>query len=598
MRKIGARATSPRMHKAFGLLMLLAVILGACRSEAAPSPTDSLGPLVSPVPQASPAVATTDPAPPGPAFEFLPADPLLVGISSDPERATGARMPVSGGTITAVGADGSAYSLTVPDGALLSPVQITLIPVVAVSNLDLSGGFVAGVELVPGGLQLMQPAILTITPAAPYPLEDELSYAVHGEEQEALLYPLVVSAAEPTFAISHFSSYFLATGSEENLNAQSARSPSRRSDQYTQRTYPLLRKLRQAAVQGVPVDPKVEMEALQGLIDGYYTSVLEPLIAEALVSEDYRFICQVIQLVLGWERSRQMLGIGVEGAEFWEMVAPLTNRYKTLYLKEASLRCESLESISGLRMALSIARMEALTGGYGDPMVDVDEWFEKCGRFELSLRSRFGVEETINGEPNPPYSTTLEVAAVVPLEINLNSGLFEGRAPLEFTAIVAHAQEGVGGDGPNEWCLLNWSPVPSTLEVPWMILDLNRSEGCEDEQPGERPAPPQIRLALIPGKPAENFKHDCSNVPYYSETGAPVREYSYTPWWESFDMHHRTYVDPELTTYGFDGWTFSHDFSSAWIEFEWSETEGMEGLLTETRFEDTRLELRPLKGRH
>src|SRR5437016_2009958 len=91
--------------------------------------------------------------------------PGPVVITVDEARAATRTLPLEGGTLSATGADGTAYSLTIPPGALLLETMITMTPIVSVSGGDMPGGSVLGVDLKPSGLRLYEFADLSIVPA-------------------------------------------------------------------------------------------------------------------------------------------------------------------------------------------------------------------------------------------------------------------------------------------------------------------------------------------------------------------------------------------------------------------------------------------------
>jgi hypothetical protein len=112
----------------------------------------------------------TGPAPSGAAGQTPAAsqhgglpDLGLQNVTTDTASARGAAIGRAGGSITATGSNGVAYTLTVPEGALATPAEIGLYPVMAISTLPAGAMFVAGVQFSPDGLHLLVPASLTIT---------------------------------------------------------------------------------------------------------------------------------------------------------------------------------------------------------------------------------------------------------------------------------------------------------------------------------------------------------------------------------------------------------------------------------------------------
>src|SRR3954471_11537968 len=100
-----------------------------------------------------------------------PSDPVLqtphpanVSVTLDASHGTSARIPTSGGTLQATGADGTVFTLTIPAGALLVDTTITMTPLADASGLNISGAHMAGVQLEPDGLEFYQVANLRVAP--------------------------------------------------------------------------------------------------------------------------------------------------------------------------------------------------------------------------------------------------------------------------------------------------------------------------------------------------------------------------------------------------------------------------------------------------
>jgi hypothetical protein len=112
------------------------------------------------------------------------------------------------------------YTLEVPPLALMSPVAITMTPLLSVSGLSLSGGFVAGADFAPSGLVFARPATLTISTsgqAGPNQRLVGLSYQGSGSG-----IALTAAAGTPntlTFALNHFSGVIAGFGTTQDIEA-------------------------------------------------------------------------------------------------------------------------------------------------------------------------------------------------------------------------------------------------------------------------------------------------------------------------------------------------------------------------------------------
>ena len=143
-----------------------------------------------------------------------PKDAAAVSPVLDEARAVKQVISAGGGQITATAADGTRFTLVVPPQALLSEVEITMTPVAQVGQFPLSGGLAAAVQLEPEGLLLWEPASLTIEPAVPVPVPDQLSFTWHERGERFHLYPLQVDPSSITMNLVHFSGYGVGRGTD------------------------------------------------------------------------------------------------------------------------------------------------------------------------------------------------------------------------------------------------------------------------------------------------------------------------------------------------------------------------------------------------
>jgi hypothetical protein len=115
-----------------------------------------------------------------------------VVVTVDEARAATITVPTWGGTLTARGADGTVYSLTIPSGALLDDTAITMTPIVSISGGDLPSATMFGVDLQPSGLRLYEFAELCITPPQLDPTANVAGFSYEGEGDDLHRYPAAV----------------------------------------------------------------------------------------------------------------------------------------------------------------------------------------------------------------------------------------------------------------------------------------------------------------------------------------------------------------------------------------------------------------------
>lgn len=162
-------------------------------------------------------------------------DGAWVQAVTDGSRAVTQHVPTTGGTLSANGADGSAFTLDIPAGALLSDQDVTLTPVTSIQGLPLSGGLAAAVHIEPEGLILYESATLTIQPAVAVARSQEITFSYQGTGAEFFLHPPLPVAGAVRLPILHFSGYGLGRGTQADLDAQALRLPTLPADQFAQR---------------------------------------------------------------------------------------------------------------------------------------------------------------------------------------------------------------------------------------------------------------------------------------------------------------------------------------------------------------------------
>jgi hypothetical protein len=187
----------------------------------------------------------------------------------------------TGGTITATGADGSAFTLNVPANALLGDEAITLTPLTAVGGLPVSGGLLAGVDLAPAGLELQQPATLTIAPAASVSPDQQVGFGYHevAGQEEFHFHPLALTSTI-ALAVTHFSGAGVGQGTAGNGGT-----PTTAADLIEQQIAQLVNPERTCQLTtGGSCNPNFT-DQLNQLYQDFYTQVVAPLAQQALTDD-------------------------------------------------------------------------------------------------------------------------------------------------------------------------------------------------------------------------------------------------------------------------------------------------------------------------
>jgi hypothetical protein len=212
-----------------------------------------------------------------------PAAPPASALRLDNAASVTQSIGPAGGTMTTTGADGTAYTLTVPAKALRSTTAITLTPIASIADLPSGVGLAGGAHLTPEGQTFSVPLKLTIALAAA-PATPPLPFTYDGEFEQRHLYPATVSGSTIEFEIIHFSGYAAFIGQLEALQAALDVSlgflptPSARGDQ-------ALQELVNAATSGLSSDARAA--AMGAALRGWLDDAIKPAVVAAQAIETY-----------------------------------------------------------------------------------------------------------------------------------------------------------------------------------------------------------------------------------------------------------------------------------------------------------------------
>ncbi len=135
--------------------------------------------------------------------------PIPMSYTPDTAHASHASIGAAGGTLTATGADGSRYTLTVPAGALTSATDLSLTPLKDVVVDGTSAGWQVGVQLGPNGTQFLQAVTLDIQTAAGAPSQAAVTL-VDGSGTVYVPQSSPTTGASFSADLWHFSDYLVA----------------------------------------------------------------------------------------------------------------------------------------------------------------------------------------------------------------------------------------------------------------------------------------------------------------------------------------------------------------------------------------------------
>jgi hypothetical protein len=370
---------------------------------------------------------------------LLAPHPKSVSVTLDTAKATTAVIPVTGGTLTATGTDGSVFTLIIPDKALGSDEKVTMTPLSAVNGLPFSGGLVAGVQLEPDGLELFQMATLTIKPAKDVPIANQVAVAYHGTGDNLYMQPL-----DPTAGISmhilHFSGNGVASGITGEIDEQAKNPPTDAADQAAQQlaaeANAAITAERQAAIDGKPPTNDV-VNILKGTLDRWFDQVVEPKVAAA--EADYTLTDDALYNAFAWVRKLALLGAEVQHQAQFERLKAQVQDLRKAFEKALGDRCINQHDLSAVIELASLERQYQLVGGStsADLLGPLDtsplDTVKKCLRFELDF-------ETVSPFPDDTGQSYVLHDRVMKLVLqpDFPSGNLTASQPHEILSITSH----------------------------------------------------------------------------------------------------------------------------------------------------------------
>lgn len=343
----------------------------------------------------------------GSAPEWLraPAQPVTLRTTLENDRAASRVVTPAGGTLTATGSDGTHYRLRIPRDALLSDQLITLVPVRSVTGLPLRGGSVAAVHLEPSGLQLLQPATLTIRPVRQVPAAEQVAFGYYGSGHDAHQYPLTGGPGGIEMRLFHFSGYGFGQAAPGDPGRQALQRASSDEARMRARIADILGRERARQLGG---EEAAELgDLLSDAAIEYHDAVLRPLMRAAEADDRLAECC--MQRYYAWERQIQLFGMGPDSAARGVAASAelerrraeanasslriMENAYQK-GMERAVRRCREEHDLRAVTTLLFLERRRQLLGGSADGPEGAafDRAFDQmrgCFSFEVEFSSAF-----------------------------------------------------------------------------------------------------------------------------------------------------------------------------------------------------------------
>jgi hypothetical protein len=285
-----------------------------------------------------------------------------VVITVDEARAATKTLPPGGGTLTATGADGTVYTLTIPPNALLVETAITMTPIVSILGGDLPSASVLGVDLQPSGLRLYEFADVSIVPPQLSPAADIAGFTYEGDGDDLHRYPATLDSGRILLHVIHFS------GAGANICVELCPPPIDPPPQAITES-----QLEELFASLDPHDP-FYASRLAELLHAYYDLFIAPDLSR--MQQDCDFATSRIPKALAWSRTNQIL-LAEEGFEDENqtvgnaLVGSVSNCWS-----EATATCLDVKNTYQVQKLVQTARQAQLLGG--DPEVFDPSKVRRC----------------------------------------------------------------------------------------------------------------------------------------------------------------------------------------------------------------------------
>jgi hypothetical protein len=432
-----ALAARPRARRALGALAL-SVLIATC---AAPTPSGS---PASSAAASAPASASVAPGsslgaaglPDLAAILDPKVPPIDLTVTPETGNTVTATIAATGGEMTATGADGTVYTLTIPDDALLMDTEISMTPVASVQGLPTSGEQTHAVQLGPDGLQLEDFATLTIAPATGLPPDQQVPFGYEGTGTAMFLAFPVPRSAAIKLELLHFSGYGVTKGELPSLDDVMKRfggdADARFESEITARM--AAESALERAGDPVPGDYWAGIEAL---IDAYERDVVQKRVdAAGLSCANARLAWQSFQTLQRW---RQLLMAEEQASEAVIQAQAIARAATVASLHKTRAHICTQEEYELCRDEHIVHRMLPLILGYERQRqilgaADSAEWaFErdtakKCLTFEVRFVS-------VGHDARFTVDVVSKVKATVKISLDTESLRITGESALINTAI-------------------------------------------------------------------------------------------------------------------------------------------------------------------
>jgi hypothetical protein len=424
--------------------------------------------------------------------------PIDLAVTVECDTTVTATIPLEGGEMVATGADGTVYTLTIPDDALLAETTVSMTPVAAVAGLPTSGEVTYAVQLEPSGLELFDFATLTIEPVDELSIDEQIPFGYEGSGEGMFVALPAIDDPGITIRILHFSGYGVTKGLLADLEPYRKRLGGDAQARLESQTALELARLRQLAQQGKDDDPASQAAFLNYFFDAlerFTNEVIAPRMLAA--GESCANARLALVTVMGVQRQQQLLGM-----ESMETPAGLPRLAGHICMQEEYELCRDEHIIHRVLGVMLAAERQRQLQGIDDPgeLAFAKDLARKCLTFELAFESSISIRIGALIES--------DVESKVKLTMDPDSFVISGKAPLKNTKIKLTAI------GPNHGCVWKTERGGSTFTV--SDLRWNVAYGPEDDPVSTTVDPvghvEDFVLTFKPGQTTEGGKVICPKI--------------------------------------------------------------------------------------
>ncbi len=249
------------------------------------------------------------------------AEPLIVTVQLDESSTVSNTITPTGGSLSLTAADGTVFTLEVPEEALSVDTLITMTAVKSIDGTPLDNNSPLAVQLEPSGLFFDQIVTLTIIPANDIPIKEQIIFGYEGSGYDYHLAVVDPKSKDIKIKLMEFSGAGVGSGSDVAWAAHLQIQASNASTRLWQKFGEFSQHERQGQFLGTVEDSTALAEQLKSTLDQFEDQVvLKEIVAAEL---DCKHAAKAIKDLLYLGRVRQ-LAFSMETPGFDEKLEKLS----------------------------------------------------------------------------------------------------------------------------------------------------------------------------------------------------------------------------------------------------------------------------------